>query len=89
MSEPEESGPSEFNFLLLQLIRAYKDQKLRSLAYRALLIAREPSISDAHIQSALNAVPSLVPNKFKKQRTHYLTEKQPLQIVRDFLGPQS
>ena len=89
MSEPEESGPSEFNFLLLQLIRAYKDQKLRSLAYRALLIAREPSISDAQIQSALNAVPSLVPNKFQEAEDALLDGKHPLQILRDFLNPQS
>jgi hypothetical protein len=89
MTEPEQSGPSAINYLLLQLIRAYKEQKQQALAYRSLLIAREPTIGSEKMWNALNAVQSLVGNKFQEAEAALLDGNSPLQVLRDFLNPQS
>ena len=61
---------------------------MRTLAYRALFIARDPSFSDAHVQSAIDEVPPLLPNKFQEAEDALLDGKHPLQILRDFLNPR-
>jgi hypothetical protein len=85
--DEQQSGPSEINYLLLQLIRAYKEQKQKTLAYRALLIARDSSFADQHLQKALDDVQPLLSNRFQEAEGALLDGNNPLQVLRDFLKP--
>jgi hypothetical protein len=88
MDEQQQSGLSEINYLLLQLVRAYKDRERQALAYRGLLLAREPVISGEQFQTAVNDILSLVPSKFQEAENALLDGNSPLQVLRGFLNPQ-
>lgn len=87
MEDQQAAGPSEINFLLLQLIRAYKEQKRLTIAYRTLLFARDATLTDAHVQKAIDDVQPLLSNKFQEAEGALLDGNSPLQVLRDFLKP--